>query len=343
MSMVEKLPKIVSFFINNRCQLNCRHCYVGYKYDNTDSLSIKEWKKVFDDCIEIGTLTFGLAGKEPLLGWDKTKAVLNFLKIKKEINPKIRFGIVTNGLLLNNEIINDLEKINPDYIDISLDGDENTHDKIRGKGTYKELMDRLHLFSSHQSIINNIFIAITLNKENINSLHNIIFVVNKLQIKNFVISPYITNAMGRDPLYLESSLLASQMKELVEGELLEFSKYSGLNIFFKSDCFEGNKIIGHLIDNDVINLDHLFIDEYGTIFNKYRFDSNTIYFNYPFVDDSLIRTLRISHDGYVGNCYDMFFENYPERAIGNVLEKSIREILENRNVFKKEYAGCDFP
>lgn len=42
----ERLPKIVSFFVNNRCQLNCRHCYVSYK-DDMYSLSVKEWERVF--------------------------------------------------------------------------------------------------------------------------------------------------------------------------------------------------------------------------------------------------------------------------------------------------------
>ena len=78
----------------------------------------------------------------------------------------------------------------------------------------------------------------------------------------------------------------------------------------------------------IIDKDNLNIDDYGAIFNKYMFNDNSVYFNYIPWDNSFIQVIRISHDGYVSNCFDMFFSEYPERAIGNVREKSIREILQ---------------
>ncbi|MBC8525824.1 MAG: SPASM domain-containing protein [Candidatus Cloacimonetes bacterium] len=78
----------------------------------------------------------------------------------------------------------------------------------------------------------------------------------------------------------------------------------------------------------IIKKNNLFVDDYGVIFNKYTFNKNDVYFNYLPWDDFLVQAIRISHDGYVSNCFDMFFSEYPERAIGNVRTQSIREILQ---------------
>jgi len=332
----EVIP-IVSFFINNECQLNCRHCYVGYN-NNKNALTVEEWKRIFDGCIDMGTLIFGLAGKEPLLEWPKTKQILNYLKSKKNKDNRLRFGLVTNGLLLDNETINDLAQIEPDYIDISVDGDQEAHDKIRGAGTYKKLIDNLGTIPFNSKLKENIFIAYTINSINADTLKNVISTAYDLNIKNFVVSPYLTDSIESDNLYLESDYISFQMRKLIEGKLIEFSKFNGLNIFFKSDCFEGNTVVDNLIHEGVIDLDRLFIDEYGILFNKYSFGSNSIYFNYPIIDDMLDQTIRISHDGYVSNCFDMFYDNYPDRAIGNIREQGIRSILENVNVHKASLA-----
>ena len=85
-----------------------------------------------------------------------------------------------------------------------------------------------------------------------------------------------------------------------------------------------------LVHNRMINKQKLFVDDYGVIFNKYSFNGNDVYFNYLPWDDFLVRSIRISHDGYVSNCFDMFFPNYSERAIGNVRKNSINAILKNK-------------
>jgi len=324
----------VSYFINNECQLKCLHCYVGYSKDN-GGLSAKDWARVFNGLIDNGKLIFGLVGKEPLLDWHKTRQVLNYLKTKRIKNNKIKLGLVTNGLLLNSEIINELIKIMPDYLDISLDGNQDAHDKIRGIGTYMKLMNNLASIPNNSGLKENIYIDFTMNSMNAHTLENVISEVYNLNIKNFVISPYLTNSIENDSLYLKSDYIASKMRKLIDGQLIDFSEFNDLNIFFKSDCFVGNTIVDQLIDKDVINLDRLYIDDYGVLFNKYACGSNLIKFNYPILSDTAI---RISHDGFVGNCFDMFYDDFSERAFGNIREQGIRSILENVNVHKASLA-----
>lgn len=111
-------PMEVSYFINNICNLSCKHCYVVYE-ENKNALSVKEWQNVFDELISMGALTFGNVGKEPVLAWNETLELLLYFKEKRKSIPKLRFGFVTNATVLDRSKIEELERIQPDYIDIT--------------------------------------------------------------------------------------------------------------------------------------------------------------------------------------------------------------------------------
>lgn len=55
---------------------------------------------------------------------------------------RTEIGVITNGTLIHN-YIDQLQEISPDYFDISIDGLPETHDAIRGKGTFKKLQSNL--------------------------------------------------------------------------------------------------------------------------------------------------------------------------------------------------------
>lgn len=149
-------PMDVSYFVNNICNLRCKHCYVAYDRIN-NNLNFSEWTNVFDQLINLGALTFGNVGKEPTLNWDLTKKLLLYFKAKKEEMPKLRYGIVTNGTLLDANKIAELENCFPNYIDISLDGDKKTHDNIRGYGSYDLVMKNFDIIAN-KKLIEKIFI-----------------------------------------------------------------------------------------------------------------------------------------------------------------------------------------
>jgi len=318
-------PMEVSYFINNVCNLRCKHCYVAYEEDKY-SLSVEQWKIAFDELISMGALTFGNVGKEPVLAWNETRELLLYFKEKRQSIPKLRFGFVTNATLLDRSKIEELERIQSDYIDISLDGTKDAHDYIRGPGNYDRTMKNLKLMSEY-AVIEKVFISFTANKFNIATIGELTDSLYNMGLKNMLISPYITRDK-LDNLYLPDEEIVKWVEKLLTGNVIDFTKYQELNIYIKNDYSTTLNLMEKLVNRGVIDKDNLFIDDYGVIFNKYTFYGNDLYFNYLPWDDFFVRAIRISHDGYVSNCLDMFYENYPERAIGNVREKSIREIFQ---------------
>jgi MoaA/NifB/PqqE/SkfB family radical SAM enzyme len=225
-------PFEISYFVNNICNLECRHCYVGYS-KSTDSLSLQEWTSTFDELISLGARTFGNVGKEPLLNWEKTKPLLEYMKLKKPRYPDLRFGFVTNGVLLDDMKIAELDAIMPDYIDISLDGNNKVHDFIRGEGTYEALMLNLHKLSRYAALREKVFISFTLNRMNASCIDEVIRTVYEMGYKNLLISPYVTLDTN-DMLYISDDRIIASVNRLLKGELIDFSEYAGLNIYIKT-------------------------------------------------------------------------------------------------------------
>src|SRR5574341_1496708 len=269
-------PMEVSYFINNVCNLKCQHWYVAYD-ENKNALCVEEWKSVFDELISMGAVTFGNVGKEPLLDWNKTQELLLYFNEKRESNPKIRFGFVTNGILLDQPKIESLERIQPDYIDISLDGMKSIHDYIRGNGNYERTMRNLKVMSQYKAI-KKVFISLTANRLNISTIAGLTERLYDTGVKNILVSPYVTRDKA-DELYLADDGIINWVEELLSGNVIDFSKYRGLNIYIKNDYTTTHNLMEKLMHRGIIDKQNLFVDDYGVVLNKYTFNRNSIYFN----------------------------------------------------------------
>ena len=120
--------------ITRRCNLRCRHCYLGPPEDV--ELSVPAIKRIFAEFEEMQGLRLLITGGEPLLY--REFPALN------ELLPGYAFRKVlfTNGLLLGEETMGSLAV---DEIQVSIDGLEAGHDALRGKGTYRKAIGAVEL------------------------------------------------------------------------------------------------------------------------------------------------------------------------------------------------------
>jgi len=115
--------------ITRRCNLRCRHCYIGPPKD--EELSANEIKAVLDEFEAMQGLRAIITGGEPLMHRE-FGAINELLR-----GYALRKILATNGTLLTKEIIRSL---NVDEILVSVDGLEAAHEAIRGKGTFRRAM-----------------------------------------------------------------------------------------------------------------------------------------------------------------------------------------------------------
>lgn len=120
--------------ITRNCNLRCKHCYIGPS-ENIE-LSIKQTKRVLDEFETMQGLRLLITGGEPLL--------YSSFEELNEILPEyaLRKILFTNGILLDEKLI---ERLNVDELQVSIDGLEESHDVLRGKGTYKRAMKSIRL------------------------------------------------------------------------------------------------------------------------------------------------------------------------------------------------------
>ena len=121
--------------ITNRCNLQCRHCYVGE--GSHQDLSMEQIQRVLKEFEEIQGLRLLLSGGEPLLHplfWE----INDILQ-----NQAFRSVLLSNGTLITKEVA---KKLRVHEVQISLDGIKEGHESLRGKGTFeKTLMAIDHL------------------------------------------------------------------------------------------------------------------------------------------------------------------------------------------------------
>lgn len=158
----------------NACNLNCHYCYVKKdKHKMTIEVSHKLVDALHRSAAihkDITTISYVLAGGEPFINLDVVKEFLNYSKAQTQKSGLRRnISIITNGTILNDEIIGLLKCHNPG-LSVSLDGLGN--------------MNRNRLFKNSRNttnvILRNIeklidagarpFILITITPENINGL-----------------------------------------------------------------------------------------------------------------------------------------------------------------------------
>jgi len=263
-----------------------------------------------------------------LLSPEKTLSLLTYFAKKREENSKLRFGFVTHGTLLEGKVVDEITEVSPDYIDVSLDGTVGDHDYIRGRGNYSRTINNLRELSP--DFKQKVFISYTLMKHNKDSFKDLINEMSEIGLKKFLVSPYVSTPYSNEELALTDEDVTLFFQRVIQGQEVDFSKLDGVEILLKSDFDTQKPLIDRLIEKGVIDVNSLLIDGYGVLFNRYlqQNDSGVIVNYMPF-SDTLSRQFRISHDGHVSGCFDMFHKDYPKRAKGNLRNKRIEEIILN--------------
>lgn len=150
--------KAICLHVAHDCNLACKYCFAGKgEYDGPKGLmSLETGKRALDFLIEqSGTrknLEVDFFGGEPLLNWEVCKKLVEYGRSKeKEYNKNFRFTLTTNGVLVNDEIIDFCNKEMGNVV-LSLDGRKETHDRLRtacnGKGSYDLIIDKFKTFAN---------------------------------------------------------------------------------------------------------------------------------------------------------------------------------------------------
>jgi MoaA/NifB/PqqE/SkfB family radical SAM enzyme/SAM-dependent methyltransferase len=126
------------FHLTDRCNLSCTHCLFAASPAKSRTLPQAQLDLATKQALELGCRLFYFTGGEPFLYPDFFPWLAQFLSD----NPMAHAVILTNGMLLKKNIPA-LQSIDRLHLQVSLDGLEQAHDSLRGKGAYSQLLDNL--------------------------------------------------------------------------------------------------------------------------------------------------------------------------------------------------------
>ena len=149
----QALVKALCLHVSHDCNLRCQYCFAGTGDFGTGrrmTMDVDTAKKAIDFVIAKSAgrrnIEVDFFGGEPLMAMDTVKATVEYARsIEKEHNKCFRFTITTNGVLLNDE---NIEYINREMSNavLSMDGRREVNDQLRptvnGKGSYDVIVPK---------------------------------------------------------------------------------------------------------------------------------------------------------------------------------------------------------
>ncbi len=144
--------KALCLHVAHTCNLNCSYCFASQgKYHGERALmSFEVGKRAIDFLIENSgerrNLEVDFFGGEPLMNWDVVKQIVKYARsVEKQHGKNFRFTLTTNGMLIDDEVIEFSSKEMSNVV-LSLDGRKEIHDATRvdyaGNGSYDRIVPK---------------------------------------------------------------------------------------------------------------------------------------------------------------------------------------------------------
>ncbi len=237
-----KVIKALCLHVAHTCNLNCSYCFASQgKYQGDRALmSFEVGKQAFDFLIansgDRRNLEVDFFGGEPLMNWDVVKQLVAYARsIEKEHNKNFRFTLTTNGMLIDDDVIEFANKEMSNVV-LSLDGRKEVNDHFRrdyaGKGSYDTIVPKFQkLVKAREG--KNYYVRGTFTHNNVDFTNDLLHMADlgftELSMEPVVCppgDPYALTEEDLPKLFEQYELLAKEMiKRKREGRGFTFYHY----------------------------------------------------------------------------------------------------------------------
>ncbi len=211
--------KALCLHIAHDCNLACKYCFAeeGEYHGRRALMSYEVGKKALDFLIENSgnrrNLEVDFFGGEPLMNWQVVKDLVAYGREQEKIHDKhFRFTLTTNGVLLNDEIQEFVNK-EMDNVVLSMDGRKEVHDKMRpfrnGKGSYDLIVPKFQKLADSRDQ-ERYYIRGTFTRDNLDFSNDILHYA-ELGFKQISIEPVVGD--DTDPYAIRECDLPQIMSE----------------------------------------------------------------------------------------------------------------------------------
>lgn len=192
-------PFSVAFTVTNKCNYKCRHCYNNSGENFYYELSDTELMEIAEQINELKPMNVCLCGGEPLIRGEIIYDIIKLLS--KECGV---VNLVTNGYLINDNVLDRLKNAGINTIQISLDGNSAfLHENMRLiNGAYDKAINAIDR-AVHKGF--KVAVSFCPNKINIYKIEETCKLVKDLGADDFRIMPLILMGRGKSMINLKPS------------------------------------------------------------------------------------------------------------------------------------------
>lgn len=312
--------ELVELYVSDRCNLSCAHCFYGSVQSISEELSYPEWCYVIDQFVELGARHFHIGGREP---FDSIKSlqVMTYLDDVKRRAENIKYGTITNGLAAM-RYLSRIRDLNIDYLDFSLDGLQEGHELLRGRGTFKRTLHSV-IQALRQLGREKIYVSSVIYKRNIAQIPEMIRQLCNIGTNKFFLQPLQPYGNGLKLMrFLVSPKEYGDLIQECVRVLRDLRTRCGIIVFVPRSLLLGVCESSEIAREAVAN----YLDgggttvECGNLLLKFRFEKV-----YPAFWGACI----ITADGYyIGSFEARSLHDYKDFSVGNVRDQSVEYLFE---------------
>lgn len=245
----QTVVKAMCLHIAHDCNLACRYCFAeeGEYHGRRALMSFEVGKKALDFLVRNSgnrvNLEVDFFGGEPLMNFEVVKQLVAYGRsLEKENHKKFRFTLTTNGVLLNDEVI-DFCNAEISNVVLSLDGRKEVNDKMRptrnGQGSYDIITPKFIEFVNRRKG-GQYYIRGTFTRDNLDFSKDVIHFAD-LGFKHMSIEPVV--GLPEDAYSVREEdlpIIMSEYDELAKEFIKREKEGRGFNFFhFQIDLEQG--------------------------------------------------------------------------------------------------------
>lgn len=272
--------KALCLHIAHDCNLACKYCFAeeGEYHGRRALMSLEVGKRALDFLIENSghrrNLEVDFFGGEPLMNWDVVKELVRYGRSKeKEYDKNFRFTLTTNGVLLDDEVMDFVNKEMSNVV-LSLDGRKEVNDTMRpfrnGKGSYDLIVPKFRKLAESRNQTN-YYVRGTFTHDNLDFSNDVIHFAD-LGFKQMSIEPVVGDDNEKYAIKEEDLPFIMEEYDKLAKEFIKREKEgNGFNFFHFMIDLEQGPCVAKRLSGCGSGTEYLAVTPWGDLYPCHQF------------------------------------------------------------------------
>ncbi|MBR5406580.1 MAG: thioether cross-link-forming SCIFF peptide maturase [Lachnospiraceae bacterium] len=273
--------KALCLHVSHDCNLACKYCFAEegkYHQGKRELMSFEVGKRALDFLVENSgnrhNLEVDFFGGEPLMNFDVVKQLVEYGRsIEDKYDKKFRFTLTTNGVLLNDEILEFANKEMGNLV-LSIDGRKEVHDRMRpfcgGQGSYDAVVGKLkHAADSRNQT--DYYVRGTFTRNNLDFSEDVKHLAD-LGFEQISVEPVVAGPEADYSIREEDVPYILEQYDILAKELIERKKRGeGVNFFHFMIDLEGGPCVYKRLSGCGSGTEYLAVTPTGDLYPCHQF------------------------------------------------------------------------